>query len=238
MQVRFLGVGESFDEDYANNSHLIVSQTRLLLDCGYGVPTLLWSWHPEPDFLDAIYISHAHADHCFGLPLLLLKYCTARRSKPLVLISCAGMQRRIVELMEFAYRGVYAKLPFPLEFLAVTEGQGVEFREFSMDFAATLHPEPNLAVRIRHGGTAVCYSGDGQFTDASERLYSGASLLIHEAHTLEPGYPGHSGLREVVAMARHAGVHTLALTHLSRDLRRDPDKCLSLEFRVPGIPAS
>ena len=33
MKIIFLGVGEAFDETLPNNSHLILSDTNLLLDC-------------------------------------------------------------------------------------------------------------------------------------------------------------------------------------------------------------
>ncbi len=56
MKVIFLGVGEACDERVPNNSHLILSDTKLLLDCGYSAPPQLWKYNPDASFLDAIYI--------------------------------------------------------------------------------------------------------------------------------------------------------------------------------------
>ncbi|MEF9476067.1 MAG: hypothetical protein L0958_05190 [Candidatus Mariimomonas ferrooxydans] len=63
MEIVFLGVGEAFDETVPNNSHVVLSDTTILLDCGYSVPAQLWKYNANPSFLDAIYISHRHADH-------------------------------------------------------------------------------------------------------------------------------------------------------------------------------
>ena len=73
MKVVFIGVGEAGDENYPNNSSIILSDTKLLLDCGFAVPQQLWRYNADQDLVDAIYISHMHADHYFGIPVLLIR---------------------------------------------------------------------------------------------------------------------------------------------------------------------
>ncbi|MCX6722879.1 MAG: MBL fold metallo-hydrolase [Candidatus Staskawiczbacteria bacterium] len=86
MKIIFLGVGEAFDENLPNNSQLIITdKTKLLLDCGFTVPPQLWKYNPDYNFLDAIYISHQHADHYFGLPAILLRMWEGGREKDLLL---------------------------------------------------------------------------------------------------------------------------------------------------------
>lgn len=68
MRVIFLGVGEAFDAALPNNCHLILSETTLLLNCGFSAVQQVWQYNGEADFLDAVFISHLHGDHCFGLP--------------------------------------------------------------------------------------------------------------------------------------------------------------------------
>ena len=74
MKVIFLGVGEAFDEDVPNNSHLIeTGKTKILLDCGMTATPQVWKYNKDQNFIDSVYISHWHADHYFGLPGLLLR---------------------------------------------------------------------------------------------------------------------------------------------------------------------
>src|SRR5712692_6482064 len=113
MKVIFLGVGEAFDENLVNNSHIIHSETKLLLDCGYAIPRHLWKHYPDKDFIDAIYLTHAHADHYLGTPILLARMWEDRREKPLKIISQAGICKDLPVIMEYAYRGLYEMLPFP-----------------------------------------------------------------------------------------------------------------------------
>lgn len=227
LRVVFVGVGEAFDEDLFNNSHLIISQSKLLLDCGYAIPTHLWKHYPDPNFLDAVYVSHTHADHIFGLPILFLKMWEQRRSKPLTIVARKGIRARVADLTDYAYPSLYGKLTFGLDFIEVREQDSVTLNEFQLKFAASSHSVVNFAVKVWCGTRSICYSGDGMFTEATARLYEGTDLLIHEAYVMESNLPGHSGVKEVVAMARKLGVRSLALTHLQQELRREKGKVLS-----------
>ncbi|HEC89249.1 MAG TPA: hypothetical protein ENI44_01550, partial [Thermoplasmatales archaeon] len=47
----------------------------------------IWKYCPDVSFIDSIYISHLHADHCFGLPPLIVRMREEKRKKPLTIIS-------------------------------------------------------------------------------------------------------------------------------------------------------
>ncbi|MGD0576984.1 MAG: MBL fold metallo-hydrolase, partial [Candidatus Staskawiczbacteria bacterium] len=103
MKVIFLGVGEAFDKDLSNNSHLIITdKTKLLLDCGFNAASQVWKLNPDQSFLDAVYISHWHADHYFGLPGLLLRMWEEGRTRPITIISRKGFKKQFNELMDLA----------------------------------------------------------------------------------------------------------------------------------------
>lgn len=54
MKIIFLGVGEAFDENIPNNSHLIISEkTKVLLDCGLTSAPQMWKFNSDPSYLDA-----------------------------------------------------------------------------------------------------------------------------------------------------------------------------------------
>src|SRR3989344_1524763 len=170
MKLTRLGVGEAFDETLPNNSHLVLSKTNLLLDCGYSIPPQLWRYNSDQSFLDAIYISHLHADHYFGIPVLLTRMWEEKRKKPLAIICQKGAKSQISELIDFAYKDIASKFEFKLDFVEVESKQKIKFNEFGLSFAPTIHSVPNLAIRVETKNKAVCYSGDGQFTEETERL--------------------------------------------------------------------
>lgn len=221
MKVIFLGVGEAFDETLVNNSHIIHSDTKLLLDCGYAIPRHLWKHYPEANFIDAVYLSHAHADHYLGLPVLLARLWEDGRTKPLEVIAQSRVIKKFLTVINYAYKGLLDDMPFPVNFVGVSKESKVRLNELTLSFAQSKHIERNFAVRVEGGGKVICYSGDGVQTRATRDLYRDADLLIHEAYDIEEEVYTHACLKNVIPMCEEVKVKTLALTHVRRDVRRD-----------------
>lgn len=218
MRYHLLGVGEAFDAPLGNTSAILTAESRLLLDCGYVVPAALWEHNGDADFLDGIYISHAHGDHYFGFPPVIGRLWESGRTRELAIITQEPVFQKMKDAMELAYPGILAACKFELRFLPAAPGGALRWREFELRFAPTTHSVPNLAVRIESGGRTFAYSGDGQFTPASRELFAGVDVLLHEAYLFEP-HPNHGDIEGVIAMAREAGVRRLLLTHLNRTTR-------------------
>jgi ribonuclease Z len=220
MKIVFLGTGEAFDEELPNSSVLILSKTNLLLDCGYSVPRVLWSFNPDESFLDAIFISHKHADHYFGIPPILVRMKQQKREKPLKIICQDGMKRIIQEIIEYGYQGFLKEMEFELDFIEVVGGQVIQLNEFELSFAPTIHSVDNLAVRVDNGKNTLCYSGDGMFNQKTEKLYGKSDLLIHEALTLDERLIDHACITDLIEMAKRNSIKCLALIHLQRTLSK------------------
>ncbi len=220
MKIIFLGVGEAFDESLPNNSHLILSDTVLLLDCGYNIPSQIWKYNPDQSFLDAIYISHTHADHYFGIPPLLTRMWEEKRKKPLTIICPGGSKQTVEELIEYGYKGISEKFGFRINFIEGSRSQTIRLNEFELSFAPTEHPAGNHAIRVGKGDSAVCYSGDGMFLKETEKIYSNAGLVIHEAYSFDKKIPNHACITDLIQMAERNNIKCLALTHLQREFRK------------------
>ena len=221
MKLVFLGVGEAFDENYPNNSNIVLSDTKLLLDCGYSIPAQLWKYNPDKDFLDAIYISHYHADHYFGLPAVFLRMWEEGRKKPLTIICQEGYRKRIEDMVEIAYPDFSKRFEYKIDFSEVTPKQALKLNELTLSFAPTTHSFPNLAIKVSDGQHSFCYSGDGMFNQETEKLYQGSDLVIQETYKLDETILGHANAMQLIEMAKRRNVKAVALTHLNRYLRRD-----------------
>ena len=234
FEVTVLGCGEAFDERYTNTSLLVRAERKaILLDCGYSAPGPLWNAVRDPDELDIIYISHAHADHCFGLPAVLGRMWEDGRRKPLAILSQAPLLEQLRAAMDTGYPGLAARFQYPIEYREAKPGTPQEWDGVRFAFAPTRHSVSNLAVRVEAGAGKFCYSGDGQFTEESRALFTGADLLVHEAYSFEPS-PIHGDFDGVVRMARDQKVRELALVHVKRTVRRGEwDRIRTLGAWVP-----
>ena len=219
MKLEFVGVGEAFDFKLGSHCLLIHSQTSLLVDCGWAALAALFEQHPQPDFVDAVYITHFHADHTFGIPAMLARMIEERRTKPLTFIGQAGTQKRVSQIVSLAYGGLTDRCPFEILFLETEKS--TSFKEFQLSFAETAHSMKNMALCIESNGVSVGISGDGGLTDSTRQLFRDCTVLIHEAYTLNDPVPGHTTAEQVVAFARSCPkLKTLALVHLKRDERK------------------
>jgi ribonuclease BN (tRNA processing enzyme) len=222
MKVEFVGVGEAFDETLPNNSQILQwGDVRLLIDCGYSVPHALWKRHPEPEYLDAIYITHRHADHYFGLPSILVRLAEDERKKPLPVFCAEATRETLIEMIDYAYQSILPKIPFEVRFEEVTAGHTHEFHGAKFDFAVTSHPVKNYAIRVSADGKQYAYSGDGNFNSHTRRLYNSCSLLVHDAYSFQSSVSGHADIAELIRMAEEEKVQRLALTHIQRETRRN-----------------
>jgi len=221
MKVIFLGVGEAFDEDIPNNSHLVITKkTNLLLDCGLTAAPQVWKFNPDPNLLDAIYISHWHADHYFGLPGLLVRMWEGGRIKPITIISRKGFKNQFKRLMSLAYEGFQGRFEYEIKIIEVGKGKGVRFNDLQLSFDETIHSGENLAIEIVDGKNIIAYSGDGAPVE-NKIFYNDLDLLIQEAYLYNQEKIGHASIIGAIKFAEKNNVKCLALTHMNRDFRKN-----------------
>lgn len=216
--VSFVGTGEAFDPELPNSSVLYRGGITLLVDVGPTVPQALFRARLDPELLDAIYLTHRHADHTFGLPALLLWMKEEGRRRPLEVIGGAGIGPFVTALLELGYPGSYRDA-FPILPVELEPGAELVRGSATLRNAESRHGERNLALRIDEGGRSFCHSGDGRPSDATRELYRGASLLSHECYFLEGESASHARLAELLELRQRCRVETLALLHVGRHER-------------------
>lgn len=219
-RIDFLGVGDATDFPLGQTSVLYTGNCRLLVDCGPQIPLALTSRLESPDALDGIYVTHTHADHCFGLASLLLWMRQRGRRRPLSLLAETENLTVAGRILELGYPGAFA----PSKCFGIVPVPLVPFRPHpfegaTLTIAQTAHKRPNFAVRIEDGARVVAVSGDGRPTKDTARVYAGLDLLIHECAWQDGESDQHSSVGDVVALARQLQPKHVAVIHCASEQR-------------------
>ena len=236
MKVIFLGNGEAFDERYPNHSHLVLAdKTVIMLDCGDSAVRSLWKYTKDYSLIDALYMTHRHSDHLFGIPALLGRMLEEEREKDLTIICSEQLKADIERLTEHAYFGIDS-YGFKINFVISEDGKTVEFNGLKLSFAKTGHTAYNLAIRIDDGKKVVCYSGDGPIDDRNaETIYKNADILMHECYMFDKKFPGHVVATDLFDMAKRQKVKCLALAHFKRRFNDETRKQVREAIPATGL---
>lgn len=94
FNVKILGCGSALPTSHHLPSAQVVEVRGklLLLDCGEGVQLQLRHQHLNLMRIGHVFITHAHGDHCFGLPGLISTFSLLGRKTPLHVFAPATLQ--------------------------------------------------------------------------------------------------------------------------------------------------
>ncbi len=185
---------------------------RVLLDLGSGAFGPLQAL-ADPDTIDAVYLSHLHADHCLDVaPMVVWHRWSGRSSgRRVPLIAPAGAERRLAQV----YDGGGSTLTDVFDF-AVTPVSAI-LGPFTVRTARTAHPAECHAIRLTAHGSSLVYTGDTGPSQAVVGLAHRADVLLAEAaHPEQDGLPPdlHLTGRQAGEVAAAAGVGRLLVTHV------------------------
>jgi ribonuclease BN (tRNA processing enzyme) len=189
--------------------------------------------HVDYDQLDAVVISHMHADHFLDLiPLrYAVRYGSKRRPNRLPVWMPPGgvaMLRSITNA--FANEGTGNFLDEAFEMKEFAPGEPLAIGHGRLRFAPTTHFITSFAMRYESNGRSVTYSADTAPDTRVVELARGTDLFLCEATLLageleHGGIRGHSSSKEAAQMAADAGVKRLVLTHYTQEATaRDLDE--------------
>lgn len=208
----------------ASSCYLVQAQDQgrtwsVLLDLGSGAFGQCLR-HVDPAEVDAVLISHLHADHIVDLASMhvFLKYGPGSPHAKLRVVGPAGTAERVEQIC-----GDTSTSGSPLAVEAWQPGVPITVGPLVIEPFVVLHPTPAYAMRITGpsetaGGTRVLtYSGDTDSCESVIAAAEGADLFLCEA-AFEEGREAVRGVhlsgRRAGEAAQAAGVKSLVLTHL------------------------
>lgn len=243
MQLTVLGTRSGMPaEGQASSGYLVEAPgAALLLDCGPGIVTALSAVTPV-EALDAVVISHMHADHCYDLLPLGKALLHARAARVLAETKIDPMQA--LAALDTGAPGVPLYVPvggravldrlaalFPVAtFPLLDKAFDIAFdvREYEPGDAFTIggcsvslhpgrHTAPNCGARIESASATFAYTGDTGLAKGLAALTTGVDLLLAEAtlDATDHGPHGHLSAADAGGIAAQNGVGELVLTHFA-----------------------
>lgn len=203
LHLTFLGTSSGTPTLARNVSALAVQTAALpgkgwmLIDCGEGTQHQLLRTRLPLHRLECICITHAHGDHCYGLPGLLESMALQRRSRPLRLVApCAVWQ------WWQATQGLTdAALPFPVLFTDIA-ALGTHPLALHTEGAAGPAAHPSTTTAPESQPESLSHDGTPPV-----QLHLGAHALQHRV-------PSHALRLDVRQRVRRLDVHALRATGL------------------------
>ncbi|MGI0131449.1 MAG: MBL fold metallo-hydrolase [Thermoplasmata archaeon] len=227
MKLTVLGSSGAWPErGRACSGYLLESGgVRLVLDLGFGTLPRLLEQCPA-SAVQAVFISHAHADHC--VDLFGLFRARTLPDPPFPALPVYAMPDVLERVGGLDGERGPARLRRELEFHPTGPGQSFDVGPFRVRTFVLPHFIPNLGVRVEAEGKVVAYTGDTGPTDRIVDLAQGVDLFVCEA--THQGVPPAAGERfllsasEAGRYARAASARRLLLTHFlpgdSREVSR------------------
>jgi ribonuclease BN (tRNA processing enzyme) len=238
VRITVLGKSPSWQDAGGACSGYLVQQDdyALVLDCGNGVFSKLRRFRDYVD-VDAVVISHLHADHFLDLVPFSYALTYAPRQQPVPVagwpgtskparpelfapVGAANMFRTLVgcwgndDLIEKAF-----------QIHEYDEPDELQAGPFSIRFCEVPHYTPTYAVELSsNGGGRLTYSADCSPNEQLVEFARGTDMLLIEATLPRPertGVRGHLTPKEAGEHGRAARAQRLVITHFSDELDAD-----------------
>ena len=254
LALQVLGSGGPIADDARASSAYVLwrdNQPLLMVDAGGGVHLRAAQANVDLAAIDAIHLTHMHADHASGLPALLKSAWFVRKDRDL-LISGPGQGARFPGVDEFVdtllngktglfrYLSEYREVGDPFRVITleldhrvqrlqpVTANAGVRVEAAGVDHG----PVPAVAYRIEIDDRIVAVSGDqtGLTTGMLAVARNADLLVINAAIPRNAGKTArnlHATPAQIGTLAARAGVKALVISHLMQRTLRDLDGVLS-----------
>lgn len=225
MKLRFVGCGDAFGSGGRFNTcfHLTGAGTNALIDCGASSVIAMKRLGIAANDVQAILVTHFHADHFGGIPFFMLDaQFFARRTAPLTIAGPAGLKDWYVRAMETSFPGSSETRPrFELTLRELAPRETAEIAGMAVTPFPVHHGNaggPFFALRVAAEGKAFCYTGDTEWTESLVDAAREADLFVAEAYFRDKRVKLHLDLATLERHLPRIRPKRLVLTHMSDDM--------------------
>ncbi len=213
MQITVLGYWGAYPAaGEATSGYLLQGKSKIILiDCGSAVLSQLQRYIELSD-LDAVIITHYHADHIADIHCL--QYAV-------MIDTLRGKRQNILPIYAHNEDKQFEGLTYReyTEGVAIRSESNLLIDDFDFSFIKTVHPDPCLAVKITQLKKTITYTADTEYFDGLVDFARYSDILLSEAslyREYENKVPGHLSAAQAGKLAAEAQAGELILTHLPR----------------------
>jgi len=233
-----LGTGAALSDKDRTTTMLAVQgpATLVLIDCGGDAAQRLLASDLPLNQVTALIVTHEHADHAAGFPLLMERLWLAgigERFDVYGISSALSQVKRIHAAFDTSSWPGYPDVVYH-EVEHSENAVVLETEDLLITASPGRHAVPVIGLRVvdKVGGGVMAYSGDTERSEVIVELARGADLLVHEATGKGPG---HSSSIDAASVAADAAVSRLALVHLPPAKHLDGDALVEARRIFPAL---
>ena len=229
--VTFAGCGDAFGTGGRFNTCFVVDvdDFRFAIDFGASSLVALNQVGIDHASIDVFVFTHLHADHCSGIPSMLLdSMLGAKRTKPMIIAGPRDTEARMKEMMEVMLPGSNIMVPnFDLKWVELElmksnpVGEHLNVTAYPADHTVQTHP---MSLRCEAHGKVVSYTGDTAWTEHVPKISKDADLFICECYFHSKPVRFHINYPEVKEHWDEFKSKRTILTHFSREMLPMADK--------------
>ena len=176
VNIKFLGVGSDLEK---NPTSILINEkdSYLLLDATPSIFSQLSQ--EEISNIDMVFISHSHAAHFIGLPMLIAYYCFIKKRKRALTVFIQKKNiNKLKNLLKIMYNINITSLPFNLNFIELRANLNFKFDIFDFYVGRTMHTVDNHFLKIYVKEKSLLYTGDGKYIHSYLKPYEYTDIIL------------------------------------------------------------
>jgi ribonuclease Z len=180
MIFKMLGTGGAINDGLPYNAFIV--DNTLLVETPPDIMNSLYREKIDRKDISTIYISHFHADHCFGLPFLLLKNFFDGYTSELDIYGPKGIRQRVSELCAFAFGPENRMQGWVEKYIRcheVEKGKEVKVcTKYKLTPISMFHSEETYGFNLKAGGKSLLYIADSYWDNSFLSYIDSADAVL------------------------------------------------------------